>query len=109
MASALVNLSLRKGRGRGERREERREEKKIRNEIGVRLALFGGPLAFHDFFRETSRDFRFCVISEVSGLPWWKGGNVSIRFRIPEYREGRMHTPHEFRRASGGMEMSKKR
>ena len=67
MASALLNLSLRKGRGRGERREERREEKKRRNEIGVRLALFGGPLAFHDFFVEISRDFRFCVISEVPG------------------------------------------
>ena len=32
------------------------------------MALFGVPLAFHDFFRETSRDFRFCVISEVPGL-----------------------------------------
>ena len=47
-------------------REERREEKR-RSEIGVRLALFGGPLAFHDFFQETSRDFRFCVIAEVPG------------------------------------------
>ena len=43
------------------------------------MALFGGPLAFHDFFRETSRDFRFCVISEVSGLPRWKSLDSGFR------------------------------